>query len=136
MVEKRLKLYLCINSCSLKWQYTNFVDPSRYNQWSIAELHTQYDSACKSSQWQHTQPIQEIYKPQCQSVCLSLISFYLSVMLLLVYKCCYCCCSLQYQNIVLSYFHFCLQRQTTCAFQYAALLGFLKSRVLSISVLH
>ena len=39
--------------------------------------------------------LQQLYKSQCRSVCLSIRNkFYGSVMLLLVHNCCYCCCSL------------------------------------------
>ena len=42
-----------------------------------------------------------------RSVCLSVLNeFHESVILLLVYKCCYCYCSLQYQSILQSYFAF------------------------------
>ena len=53
------------------------------------------------------QLLQQLYKSQCQSVCLSVRNkFYGSVMLLLVHNCCYCCCSLLYLNILMSYFAF------------------------------
>ena len=42
-----------------------------------------------------------------RSLCWSVLNeFYGSVMLFLVYKCCYSYCSLQYQNILQSYFAF------------------------------
>ena len=46
---------------------------------------------------------QQLYKSQCRSVP---NEFYRSVMLLLVYICCYYYCSLDYKNILLSYFAF------------------------------
>ena len=55
---------------------------------------------------------QQLYNSQCRSVCRSVRNeFYRSVMLLIVYLSCFYCCSLDYQNILLSYFAFQLRQQ-------------------------
>ena len=87
-----IRLY---KSLPLKWSY----QPWTQVDWP---WRTFFIFSCDSSPIGHN-----VGLSVCRLVCLSVGNeFYGSVMLLVVHICCYSCCSLGYQNILLSYFAF------------------------------